>query len=81
MSTKREMESMPDSAAAERMETESIARTPVHRHEVDCVECGGHFFVDDVTYERVRRAIEFDPTDDPFVCSDCEAALGEEERA
>jgi uncharacterized protein YlaI len=53
---------------------------PAGAHEVHCNVCDGVFTVDDATYEKVERALAFDPTDNPFVCEACEERAAEEER-
>jgi uncharacterized protein YlaI len=50
-------------------------------HEVHCSVCDGVFTVDDATYAKIERALEFDATDNPFVCDACEERFGEEEHA
>jgi hypothetical protein len=36
------------------------------------------FFVDESVYNRVRVALEFDPTDNRFCCDDCEEEYAED---
>ena len=57
----------------------STVKSEVNSHQLHCRECGGLFYVDDVTYRSVRRALEFDPEDNIFVCERCEDDLGIEE--
>lgn len=56
----------------------SGTRSRENAHEVACSVCEDRFFVDDHTYDRIRRSLSYDPTDNPFVCSRCES-LEEEE--
>ena len=58
---------------------EQSRATTAGAHEVHCGVCDGVFTVDDATYEKIQRAVEFDPTDNPFVCDACEERYGEEE--
>jgi hypothetical protein len=53
-------------------------RTRRNQYEMRCGVCEGLFYVDRATYERVRSALEFDPTDNPFRCDDCEQEYDEE---
>lgn len=71
MSTRREMKETEPVEALRAM-TESAVRTGVNRHEVDCAECGGHFYVDDATYDRIAEASAVDPAGIPYVCQECE---------
>jgi transcription elongation factor Elf1 len=57
----------------------STVKTDLNRHQLHCRECGGLFYVDDATYQSVRRALEFDPMDNTFACDRCEDELGLEE--
>jgi hypothetical protein len=56
-------------------------RSRFNRHEIVCADCGGHYFVDDATYERVVEALAFDPTSDAFVCDECETEHADSEHA
>jgi hypothetical protein len=47
--------------------------TKRNMYGVNCEVCGGLFYVDEATYNGIRTAIEFDQTDNPFRCDDCEA--------
>jgi hypothetical protein len=40
--------------------------TEWNKHGINCEACGGLFYVDDTTYNRLRSAIEFDPSDNPI---------------
>jgi hypothetical protein len=52
--------------------------TERNKYEMRCGACHELFYVDETTYNQVRRAVEFDPADDPFRCDDCEEEYGEE---
>lgn len=52
--------------------------TERNMYGINCGVCGGLFYVDESTYNGVRTAIEFDQTDNPFCCDDCEAQDREE---
>lgn len=52
--------------------------TERNTHQIRCGVCEDLYFVDETTYNRVRRALEFDPTDNPFSCDDCEEEYDEE---
>lgn len=52
--------------------------TERNKYGIDCEACGGLFYVDETTYNSVRKALEFDETDNPFRCPDCEAQYEEE---
>ena len=58
---------------------EQSRETAAGAHEVHCNVCDGVFMVDDATYEKIARALQFDPTDNPFVCEACEEREVEEE--
>ncbi len=45
---------------------------------IRCGVCEDLYYVDETTYNRVKRALEFDPTDNPFSCDDCEEEYDEE---
>jgi hypothetical protein len=53
-------------------------KTEVNSHRMLCGICDGVFFVNQATYDRVRSAKEFDPTDNPFRCDDCEEQYDED---
>jgi hypothetical protein len=53
-------------------------RTDGNSYEVRCGVCGGRFYVDETIYIRMRRAVEFDPSDNQFCCDDCEEEYEEE---
>lgn len=53
-------------------------KTEFNKYEVRCGVCDELFYVDQATYSRVLAAIEFDPTDNPFRCNDCEEEYEEE---
>ena len=71
MSTRREMKET-EPVEALRSVTESPVRTHTNLHEVDCSECGGHYFVDGATYERIEESLAADPAGIPYVCLECE---------
>jgi Fe2+ or Zn2+ uptake regulation protein len=52
--------------------------TDRNRHALHCRDCGGVFYVDDSVYHHVARAIESDPTANPFCCDRCEEEYAEE---
>jgi hypothetical protein len=52
--------------------------TTRNRHGWHCRECGGLFYVDDAAREKVRAAVSVDPTENPFLCDDCEEAYADE---
>jgi hypothetical protein len=54
------------------VETPTKFQTKLNKHEMRCGVCDELFYVDESIYDRVRRAVEFDPTDNPFRCDDCE---------
>jgi len=60
------------------VDTPTKFKTDVNSHRMLCGVCDGLFYVDETTYNRVRSAIEFDPADNPFRCSDCEQNYDEE---
>ncbi len=68
-------EALDDRYAARQKPTRFETR--LNKHEVRCGVCDRLFYVDESTYERVRSAIEFDPTDNPFRCDDCEEEYAE----
>jgi len=37
-----------------------------------CRECGALYYVGESIYRRVSAAIDTDPSDNPFICDDCE---------
>jgi hypothetical protein len=50
--------------------------TPVNRFEAVCGMCGGIYYVDEETSERIGAAIE-KGLDNPFICDDCEQEYDE----
>lgn len=67
-----------DGKRAERVHPTRHA-TKVNRHEVHCGVCGEVYYVDEPTYEHVKRTLEFDPSSDPFTCERCEEEYEAEE--
>jgi Zn finger protein HypA/HybF involved in hydrogenase expression len=53
--------------------------TETNRHGLHCRECGEFYYVDEFFYGKVRAALELDPSENSFVCEDCEAEYGEQE--
>ena len=53
-------------------------QTNGNRYQVRCAVCDEMFYVDESIYNRVRRAVEFDPGGNPFRCDDCEEEYEEE---
>jgi hypothetical protein len=68
-----------DEREAEARPTAAI--TDTNKHLVACAQCDGRYYVDDFTFEKVQRALAFDPTDNQFTCDRCEAENSEEARA
>jgi hypothetical protein len=60
------------------IETPTKFPTERNKYEMRCGVCHDLFYVDETTYNRVRRDIEFDPADNPFRCDDCEQEYDEE---
>jgi hypothetical protein len=52
--------------------------TDGNRYQARCGVCDEMFYVDEATYDRVRRAVEFDPSDNPFRCDECEEEYEED---
>lgn len=52
--------------------------TDRNRFELRCGACDEMFYVDQTIYNWVRRALEFDPSDNPFRCDGCEEEYEEE---
>ena len=71
MITRGEMK-VTDPSEALRAASETKLHTDANRHEVDCSQCGGHFFVDDATYDRIAEVLAVDPAGVPYVCQECE---------
>lgn len=59
-----------DASLAEKAMEASSYPTDKQQHEVFCDMCGEVFFVDELTGEKVRRALS-EGFDNPFVCEDC----------
>jgi hypothetical protein len=53
--------------------------TDKNLHGLHCRECGAMYYVDDSIYRRVMAATDWDPSENPFVCDDCEEQYEEEE--
>jgi hypothetical protein len=53
-------------------------KTDRNQHGLHCRECGELYYVDDSIYRATCAAIEADPSENPFVCDDCEEEYGEE---
>jgi hypothetical protein len=56
-------------------------RTPEHQHSLWCGVCHEVFYVDQSVYREFMRAVEYEPSDNPFVCERCLEAEAEEEYA
>jgi hypothetical protein len=56
-------------------------KTPENQHPLHCSECADLYYVDETTYRDVMRAVEFDPSENPFICDRCSEEEAEEERA
>ncbi|MFY9611489.1 MAG: hypothetical protein WAU45_23115 [Blastocatellia bacterium] len=69
-------ETLDDTQSA--VETATKFKTELNKHELRCGVCNDLFYVDDSTYNRVRVALDFDPTNNPFSCEDCEQEYAEE---
>lgn len=54
--------------------------TDTNRQAVTCGMCAEAWFVDDLTYDGLRRSAEFDPSSDPYCCDRCAAEIADEER-
>ena len=52
--------------------------TERNKYEMRCGVCDGLFYINEAIYQQVRSAMEFDPTDNPFRCNDCEQEYDEE---
>lgn len=59
-------------------ETATKFKTEWNKYGISCGVCNEVFYVNESIYNRVRVALEFDPTDNPFCCDDCEEAYAEE---
>jgi formylmethanofuran dehydrogenase subunit E len=46
------------------------------KNEIRCDSCGELFYVDDLTFESINRAIR-EGLDNPFICPNCEQAYEE----
>ena len=53
-------------------------QTDRNGYRVRCSVCAEMFYVNESIYKRVRRAVEFDPDDNPFRCVDCEQEYEED---
>jgi hypothetical protein len=67
-----------DAKGAER-DRPTEERSEFNRYEVHCAECGGRWYVDELTGTRFQEALAYDPADEPFICPECEEAYGDEE--
>jgi hypothetical protein len=56
-------------------------KTPGNPHPLRCGSCGGIFHVDDSIYHQFRRAIDYDASDNPFLCEQCNEEEAEEEHS
>lgn len=56
-------------------------KTPENPYPLHCSECAEVFYVDESTYGDFMKAIEFDPSENPFTCERCSEEEGEEEHA
>jgi hypothetical protein len=54
----------------------TLYRTALNRFELNCGMCGGVYFVDQATAERVHEAVR-QGFDNPFRCEDCEEEYDE----
>ncbi|HEY7912040.1 MAG TPA: hypothetical protein VIG62_09035 [Blastocatellia bacterium] len=48
-------------------------------HQLHCRECGEIYYLDDSIYRKVMAAIDWDSSENPFVCDECEEEYAEEE--
>lgn len=53
--------------------------TAANKFSVMCSVCGGTYFVDERTHHEFMRALEFDASDNTFVCVDCALQETDEE--
>jgi len=53
-------------------------KTDTNRYGVHCAMCGELYYVDEHTISKVRSAVEVDPSDNPFLCADCEEEYWDE---
>lgn len=68
------MQKLRESADADRVKQSGEAtqsKNEQNQFQIECAECGGHYFVDRQKYARLSRAVA-EGLDNPFVCEDCE---------
>jgi hypothetical protein len=54
-------------------------KTAKNKHPLPCSDCAEIYYVDDLTYHEFIHAIEFDASDNMFVCDRCLEQRSEEE--
>ena len=52
--------------------------TEWNKYGIPCGVCAELFYVDETTYNHVRSAMDFDPTNNSFCCDDCKTQYDEE---
>ena len=72
------LRSFYDADRTENFKQPTPFQTERNQHEVYCGECGEMFFVDDISFENISRAIE-NTLENPFVCEDCRSMYEEME--
>ena len=55
--------------------------TAQNHHALLCSGCDETYYVDESTYHQFMRGIEYDPTDNSFLCEGCIEELAEEEHS
>ena len=53
-------------------------KTSSHPYGLHCRECGEVYYVDDHTFNKTSSVLQFDPSNNPFICERCEDAYAEE---
>jgi hypothetical protein len=72
------LRSFYDADRTEDFEQPTAFQTERNQNEVYCGVCGDTFFVDDLVFEQISRAVE-NTMENPFVCEDCRSAYEEME--
>lgn len=72
------LRSFYDADRAEDFKQPTAFQTERSQNEVYCSVCGEMFFVDDISFENISRAVE-NTLENPFVCEDCRSAYEEME--
>ena len=56
-------------------------KTTLNQHPLRCSACDDLYYVDESIHHEFMRAIEYDPTDNRFLCDGCAEEQAEDEHS